>query len=335
MADPTHFDEELNLGSRGGVLAYAEYLLTRVALGGAARLPRPAQNALFSALARVAARFDRRHTAAARSYLAEALGPEAARDDGRILRAYRHLFRLSVDAEAFDRRVPQERLLEHVEVEASDEVLAAMRSGRGGIMVTSHVGDWEAGSAVLPHLGMKPTYVIARPPRNRFLSRHLLRVRERRQVVVMPRRGGMRQAASILEAGGWIAMLLDQRPKGKHTLAPFFGRLAPCERGAAVLMKRLDTQLIFGACYLTERPFHYRLVFPRLVSAEELSALSLEQVVALVNGEMEQLILRHPEQYFWLHDRYRDAPPEGAGSLAAAPAGAEASQGPSPGSSGR
>jgi KDO2-lipid IV(A) lauroyltransferase len=291
------------------------------------------QSVLVGGLARLALRFDERHTAAARAFLGQALGPAAAADDARIARAYRHLFQISIDAEAFNRRVPQARLLEHFEVQASDELLAELRSGQGGILVTPHVGDWEAGSALMPHIGLRPAHVIARPPKNRYLSRHLLRVRERRQLTIMPRRGGMRQTAAILEAGGWIGMLLDQRPLGKHVVAPFFGRPARCERSAAVLMKRLGVPTVFGACYLTERPFQYRVVLSRCLRAAELERLSLEEIVAVVNREQERLILRSPEQYFWLHDRYRDAPLESLPTAAeSAPPGGSP---PSPGEGAR
>ena len=103
-------------------------------------------------------------------------------------------------------------------------------------------------------------------------------------------------------------MLLDQRPRGSFAMAPFFGRVAQCERSAAVLMKRLKVPIVFGACYLTDRPFHYDLRFPTRLEPEELGKLSVNQIVERVNAEQEALILAHPEQYFWIHDRYRDSP---------------------------
>ena len=320
MAEPVLFDPEGNLGARGGVAAWLEYAVTRLALGGASRLPRAVKGASTGWLARLAARLDRRHSEAARRFLIQALGDSIpdAELDRRIVQAYRHLFHISLDAEAFERRVLGERLLEHYRVEEAPGLREVIEAGRGGIVITPHVGDWEAGSAILPHLGMAPTYAVARPPKNRYLSGHLLRVRERRGLTVMPRRGGMTQAARILESGGWIAMLLDQRPSGKHVLAPFFGRLAPCERSAAVLIRRMRVPVVFSACYLTEIPFRYDLCFARVVPPEELGSLSVEEITALINTEMEQLILRRPEQYFWLHDRYRDAPPISEGDREAA-----------------
>ena len=61
---------------------------------------------------------------------------------------------------------------------------------------------------------------------------------------------------------------------------------------------------------------------PRVLWPDELAGQSPEAVVTLINGELERMILARPEQYFWLHDRYRKAPPapepgrsdEGAGS---------------------
>jgi len=311
-SSPVPFDREANLGSRGGAAAWLEYAAVRLALGGASRLPRAVRDALIGAIARLARRVDRRHAESARRFLAQALGPEAdpAALDRRIVAAYRHLFRLSLDAEAFERKVHGERLLEHYAIEMGSGVREVIDAKRGGILVTPHVGDWEAGSATMPHLGMSPAYAVARPPKNRYLSEHLLRVRERRGLTVMPRHGGLAQAAKVLEGGGWIAMLLDQRPGGKHVLAPFFGRLVPCERSAAVLIRRMHVPVVTSACYLTDRPFRYELVFSRAFTAEELAPLSSVELVARINREVEGLILRHPEQYFWLHDRYRDAPAE-------------------------
>jgi KDO2-lipid IV(A) lauroyltransferase len=310
MAEQVDFETEQKLGSRGGAAAWLESVFVRALMGGLSRLPRSAQRAMVSGAAHLAARLDRRHSDAARSFLRQALGCAQFELDGerRVVQAYRHLFQVSLDAEAFERHVPQESLLDHFSVKACEGFDDVVRAGKGGIMVTGHLGEWEAGSAVMPHVGMKPAYVVSRPPKNRYLSEHMLRVREDRGLTIMPRRGGMKQVGKILESGGWIAMLLDQRPRGKHVVAPFFGRPAPCERSAAVLMKRMGVPLVIGANFGVGRPFEYELVLSRVVRPEELAQLSVEELVTLINGELEALILSRPDQYFWLHDRYRGAP---------------------------
>jgi lauroyl/myristoyl acyltransferase len=91
-------------------------------------------------------------------------------------------------------------------------------------------------------------------------------------------------------------------------VVPFFGRLAACDRSAGVLARRVKAPLVFAACYRQEGPRPYRLVFSRVVLPEDLDGLDASQVMGLVNRETERLILACPEQYFWLHDRYKGLP---------------------------
>ena len=129
------------------------------------------------------------------------------------------------------------------------------------MLVTGHIGDWEAGVGALPWLGVSPVYAIAKPPRNRPLSILVQREREKRGVRLLPRKGAMRDAPKVLRAGGAIGMLLDQRARQRPILAPFFGRPARCDRTAGVLLKRLRAPVLICACYRAEEPLRYRLVF--------------------------------------------------------------------------
>ena len=73
-------------------------------------------------------------------------------------------------------------------------------------------------------------------------------------------------------------------------------------------MAVLRVPVIIGACYTTDVPYRYRMFFHTVLQPDDLKGASPEEIVTRVNAEMERLILRHPEQYFWLHDRFRDAP---------------------------
>jgi KDO2-lipid IV(A) lauroyltransferase len=295
------------LGKRGGALAWIECQLVRGIVGGAARLPAGPRRLLVGALARLARRVDRRHTRAAEEYLRQALGRDLppAELASRVLQAWKHLFEVTLDAEVFEQRVPAHEVRAHFEVELCPEARALLARKEGCVLVSAHVGDWECGPAILPWLGFDPLYTISKPPKNRWLSVHAQRVRESRGMRLVPRRGAMEFVPAIVRAGGTVAMLLDQRARVKPVLAPFFGRLAPCDRSASVLLRRLGAPLVFAACYRTDVPFHFRFVVPRVVRPEEMRGKSAEEVAALVNSELEKLILAAPEQYFWLHDRWR------------------------------
>jgi KDO2-lipid IV(A) lauroyltransferase len=299
------------LGSRGGPLAWAESVAVRGLLALLTRLPDGPREAFVAGAARVARALDRSHSDAARAFLRQAFPGIGAEDlERRVLEAWRHFLRVTIESSGFVRRVPYARLGEHVEsVEAHPEVEALRRERRGCILVTAHLGDWECGAAVLPWMGFDPLYVVAKPPRNRPLSAHLQRAREARGLRALPRRGAMQHARTILRAGGHLAMLLDQRARTRPVLAPFFGRMARCDRSAGVLIRRLRAPVIVGAAFRVG-PWRWRVRIPTVIRPEEVAGLAPAEVAARINRELEALIRSAPEQYFWLHDRYRGA--EGA-----------------------
>ena len=298
------------LGKENGPAAWVQYLAARALLGGMSRMPRGAQALVVGGLARLARRLDARHSNAARAYLRQALGCAAAEGlvgpdiEARVLTAWRHFLQLTMDAAAFDRRVGGDPLA-HIEIEGCEGLEELIASGSGGLLVSPHLGDWEAGSAFLGHMGFDPLLAIAKPPRNRPLSRYLQRIRARRRVSFLPRRGGIELAAEGLKTGSWLLVLLDQRPRKGDVSVPFFGRPARTERSAGVLARRQRVPIVYFHCLMTEEPFRYRMRFTRIVTAEEGRSMSIEELARLSNEEAERAILACPEQYFWLHDRFR------------------------------
>ena len=319
-------------GPRWGIGARLEYGLLRGLLGGLARLPQGARSRAIGAFAALAHRVDRPHNAAARVLLRQAhahaqgllaagadLGPaarafaETPLDRGelerRVRTSWRHFLELLVESEQFDREIgASARVLERFDLEIDPRVRELARAGRGSIMVTAHIGDWEAAATTMPWLGFDPFYAIAKPPRNGPLSAYIQAARERRGIRVLPRRGAMRYAGSVIESGGTLAMLLDQRARQKPVYAPFFGRPARCDRGAGVLIKRLRAPVIFGVCYRTGERWRWKLVLGPVWEPEQLAREAPEEIARRINAELERMILAAPEQYFWLHERYRGAP---------------------------
>lgn len=300
------------LGARGGALAWLEYAAARGLMGVLSRLPDGPREAFIDGFARLAMRVDRSHSNAAREFLRAAFGPTLVGDalEARVLQAWRHFLRVTIESSGFSHRVSFERLGQHLdEVVLHPDAERLRAQKKGAIFVTAHLGDWEAGSAALAHLGFDPLYVVAKPPKNRPLSAHLQDLREARGLRVLPRRGAMQHASQILRGGGYMAMVLDQRARLRPVLAPFFGRMARCDRSAGVLMRRLRTPILVGACFRTG-PWRWRVKIPTVIHPDELAGASPEDVVTRLNREFEARILEVPDQYFWLHDRYRGADPE-------------------------
>ncbi|MEO6711681.1 MAG: lysophospholipid acyltransferase family protein, partial [Planctomycetota bacterium] len=258
----------------------------------------------------IARRVDRRHSDAARNFLAQAFGSELTPQvrERRVLEAWKFFFTMLARGDRLDREIARDGFEAHFELDYGPGVKEALAKRRGMIVVTPHLGDFEAGAVALVGLGFSPVYVVSRPPRNRYLSIAAQSQRDARGFRLLHRHGAMEDVTRILQAGGTLVMMLDQRARKRMVIAPFFGRPAHCERAPGILMRRLSVPVLTGWVEALERPWHYRVHMLRVFEPEEFRRSSPEEVATALNRSMEEMILSAPEQYFWLHDRYLKAP---------------------------
>ena len=299
------------LGSRNGPLSWLEYGLARGGIGIASRLPLRIRRRVIAGVARVTTRIDRRHSDAARRFLRQALGDlPALRRESLVRAAYANLLEILLSTGRLERTVPRERILEHFTLNLHPDVQRVVDAKRGAIVVSPHVGHWEAATVILPRIGFDPLYAIVRPPKNRPLSCWFQRVRDQRGLWQIPRRGALTQAMAVLRARGSLALIPDQRSRLGPVTAPFFGRPTLTEQAPALLMRRARVPLVVGACYHTEREDRFELTLGCVLWPEDERGKPIEETAARINAEMEERILERPEQYHWIHDRYRSDPRE-------------------------
>jgi len=272
------------------------------------RLPTSQRRALVRVVARLARRFDRRHSDQARALLDQAFGDldELTRERA-VLDAWRYLLGLAIDSERIHLDVDLERPLERFELELHADVPKVAQAHHGAVLVGPHVGNWEAAALALTRLGFDRLWAVMRAPRNPYFARHIERTRERLGFRILMRHGALRGALAALRNGDAVALVADQRARIAPVIAPFFGRPAQTEQGYVALMRRAKVPILVAACYATPQPGRYLLAVPEVIWPEECEGQSVEEICTRVNRVMEGLILRHPEQYLWLHDRYRGA----------------------------
>lgn len=309
-------------GRRDGLGQRVLTLLYTGATGALCRLPGALRRPTIALLARIAHVADRRHAAVARDYIRTACpGLDERGVERRVRAAFAHLVETTLDAEWRAACLPPQRLLERVDVELSSDVRRLFESGRGLVFATAHCGDWEVAAAAMPWLAPQPLYVVSKPPSNKPLSVRAQTLREACGLRLVPRNGAMAHAPAIVKGGGALALMLDQRPRLGGVPGLFFGRPALSDRSAGVLLKRLRAPIVFAAAWRTgER--RWKLVADALVEPEEFAGREPLEVVERVNRELERLILREPDQVFWLHDRYGvRRKPKGRAAAAAQPTG--------------
>lgn len=248
-----------------------------------------------------------------RRHLARALPCRTAGERDRILRrSCGHLGRAAAEAMVLWPKHEPEWFRGRIAVAPQARELLAAWRGRGAIVIQAHLGSIEATSTLLALEGLRPATPM-RLPRNHYLARDLLRARNRGAAEVLPRQGAVKRMLRHLGGGGSLVLTFDQNAHHKPVFVPWFGHPAATERTPAALALRTGAPVL--AAWTVRRPtggaawdFHLALVRDRQPPATADEA-AVTRLTASFHRVLEEIVLRHPEQYLWIHDRYRSRPP--------------------------
>ena len=293
----------------------AVYVAARAAIGVAARVPQWLGYGAAALLGRLWFRFDRRRRGYARRFLAAAYPHLSEREHLRLgARSTANLFQVPLDMARLSRLLARGGdVREVLDYTGAERQLASLRPPFLGL--TAHLGNWEvAAIGVAQFVGSADG--VARISKNPLLQRWILGNRERGGLRIHPRRGGIRELAAGLARGRVGLQVVDQNQRLRGVFAPFFGRIASCERAAVSLALRHGYPILVGAALRRGRGFRFELVAeePFVLERTGDKSKDLHAAVVRVNAAIEALVRRAPEQYLWIHDRYRTQPPAGAPS---------------------
>jgi Kdo2-lipid IVA lauroyltransferase/acyltransferase len=223
--------------------------------------------------------------------------------------AYRHIGREALGLLRLIRTGPRE-VLDATLVDGLESFAAAVAGGRGVVLVTGHLGNWEIGGAALAVRGI-PLDAVAQPQENPLFDRALLAMRERLGMRVIDRRRATPLVLRSLRAGRVVAFVADQDARGHGVFVPFFGRLASTHRGPALLALRAGAPVFLGTA-LREPDGRYRIRLDA-IPVEHAPAdgeAAVRAITAAFTAGLEAAARRAPEQYFWFHKRWKTRPAE-------------------------
>jgi KDO2-lipid IV(A) lauroyltransferase len=295
------------------------YVAARVAIGVAAFVPQWLGYTAADWLGRLWFRFDRRRQGYGDRFLAQAYPELSASQRYRLAsRATGNLFKVPLDMARLTRLLDRGQDLRTVlDYTGSEHHLRSLPQPYLGL--TAHLGNWEVAAVGVAQFA-GGAHGVARISRNPLLERWILANREHGGLVIHPRRGGVRGLAKALAQGIVGLMVVDQNQRLRGVFAPFFGKLASCERAAASLALRHGYPIVVGAALRRGRGFRFELVAAppiHLVPTSD-KAADLLAAVGQINAAVEWLVRQAPEQYLWIHDRYRTQPKPGTGGGEAA-----------------
>lgn len=190
-----------------------------------------------------------------------------------------------------------------VEIEGEEHLSSALDVGKGVILLTAHYGNWELMGARLVEAGF-PLWVIARDQRDMAMTHLVNDVRERFGMKVI-RRGDARGIIRCLRDNGVLGILSDQN-EATGILVDFFGRPAATATGAAVLAMRTGAPVVPGFVSRDERN-HHRIRFQPPLQLTQTGDWDkdVHANTQLMTKVIEEAIIRDPEQWLWVHRRWK------------------------------
>jgi KDO2-lipid IV(A) lauroyltransferase len=289
---------------------YLVYLVIRIVVAVVQILSRTAALRLADLLAALAYRVDRRHRLVADENLKFAFPQLDARQrDQMVRRVYRHFCRVLIEIIHLPRIFTVSTWKRYAELVNGGGVVSGLIGDRPLLMVTSHFGNWELAGFALGALGFR-TYAIARTLDNPYLNTFLLRFREKTGQTILNKSGDFEKIQAVLASRGALATLGDQDAGQRGQFVEFFGRPASTHKAVALLAVQHDALMAVVGVPRVAEPLEYRIVVEEVIDPRDYAGRpdAVKVMTQRFTFALERLIRRYPEQYFWLHRRWKHQP---------------------------
>ncbi len=299
--------------SRSRIADFTVYLVMRAVVCILQALSFRTSRKLANGLAWLIYKVDRRHRLVAADNLRHAfgLGDEAERD--RLVRAvYRHFCTMLMEIIHLPRMLHPHNWKQHLKIVDHRPMVDLLLSDRPVLVVSGHFGNWELGGYVLALFGFR-THAIARPLDNPYVDRFLRRFREHTGQKVVDKHD-FAAIQEVLANTGTMLTLGDQDAGQKGRFVDFFGRPASTHKSVALLALEYNVPMIVLTSTRARSGDDWRyearagdIILPKEYAGRPDAVPAITQ---RFTSALEQLIRRVPEQYFWLHRRWKHQPPK-------------------------
>lgn len=219
---------------------------------------------------------------------------------------WEHLLVLVLEVAHAPRKIHETNWRQFVRLNNVEPMVRLLMSDRPKILVTAHLGNFEVGGYILGVLGY-PTFTIARPLDNPYLDRFVNRFRGATGQYIIPKKA-YEKILGVLGEGGVVTFLADQYAGEKGCWVEFFGRPASAYKAIALLALDNDAPMVVACCRRLGRPLWFELVVTAIADPREAGRQvgSIRELTQWYTSQLEGLIRPNPEQYWWLHRRWKD-----------------------------
>ena len=296
----------------------AEYVAFRVVVCLVDMVPVRASIRLAETLAYIVHRLPRKLTRydVARENIRQAFGTKYtdAQIDDIIRRMWVHLFRVIAEIVQVRRKLRLYNCADVVEFNGRDENVRRLCSGRPVIIVSGHFGNWEVAVGTFGLFGFRMG-VVARDLDNPYLHRWFARFRQQTGHRLISKKGGGADMLATLERRGHLALMGDQDAGSTGLFVDFFGKPASTFKSIALVALEYRAYLAVGYAirlpddFERNRWVRYEIGHADLIDAEQYTGPdAVREITQRFTKGLEKAIALAPEQYFWVHRRWKSVP---------------------------
>jgi KDO2-lipid IV(A) lauroyltransferase len=205
-------------------------------------------------------------------------------------------------------RLKKNKLADFVEFDGLEILERLKKANKPVLIITGHIGNWELMAAAASLRGYKIS-VIAKKLNDSWLNDRIVKMRRRWDVNTIFREdeGSARKIVNVLKNGGFLALLMDQDTKTESVFVNFFGKRAYTPSGPAAL------SLLKTKCEVVSAYIHREGMLKHKIKLQYITPVvpSGNREIDIVNrtqqftSVLEQAIREHPEQWVWMHKRWK------------------------------
>jgi Kdo2-lipid IVA lauroyltransferase/acyltransferase len=299
---------------RNPKLDYLIYLVVRSLVCILQAVPKPMAIGFARLLAALAYQVDKRHREVARENLNHAfpeLKNNPAKIDRMIRGCYHHYALVLIEILIMPRCFHVHNWRDMGKLVNGKGILRPLLGNRPVLIVTGHYGNWEMAGFAMGTFGFK-TYAIARVLDNPHLEKFLKYFRQKTGQTILAKKGDFENITEVLARGGAIATLADQDAGERGQFVNFFNRPASTHKAVALMAMQFDALMVVVGIPRVGRFLQYEIQIEDVIDPRDFAQdpKAIQTITERYTNGLERLVRNHPEQYFWLHRRWKNQPKE-------------------------
>lgn len=223
--------------------------------------------------------------------------------------SFRYLGQMTFEFIQLPKLKKNNKILEYLDFGDSLKVIKSLLDKEKGVIaVSAHIGNWEMMTAGTSMLGY-PINVVVRLLDNPLLDRYVENFREMYGTKVIPKQEAAKLSFRILKQNEVVAYLIDQNWAIGGVFVPFFDKLAATVTGPALFSYKLNETPIMAAYSYRIAGGKHKVVFEELPTIKSENKEDYIKInTANFTKYFENVVREHPEQWLWVHPRWKKRP---------------------------